>query len=68
MQLEVGRNEREAMWGTRDYSSAEQTTSSAGVLGEIEKVGWSLEHVGYVFKVTGRPAQSEASSAPNRPR
>lgn len=54
VQLEVGRNEREAMWGMRDYSSSEATTSSAGVLGEIEKVGWRLEHVGYVFKMTGQ--------------
>lgn len=54
VQMEVGRNEREAMWGMRDYTSSEQTTSSAGVLGEIEKLGWRLEHVGHVFKMTGQ--------------
>lgn len=54
VQLQVGRHEHEAMWGMRDYSSSEETASSAGVLGEIEKVGWRLEHVGYVFKMTGQ--------------
>lgn len=54
IQLEVGRAEGQAMWGTRDYASAEQITSSAELLGEIERLGWRLEHVGYVFQMTGQ--------------
>jgi hypothetical protein len=29
------------------------TSSSAVTLGEIERVGWRLEHVGYYFMLTG---------------
>ncbi len=54
LQLEVGVQQREAMWGSRDYESAERTMSSAGVLAAIEDIGWTLEHVGYVFKMTGQ--------------
>lgn len=54
VQLDVGRQEREAMWGTRDYASDERIDSSAELLEAIEKVGWTLEHVGYVFKMTGQ--------------
>ena len=54
IQLEVGRAEGQAMWGTRDYASSEQITSSAELLGEIERLGWCLEHVGYVFRMTGQ--------------
>jgi hypothetical protein len=29
------------------------TSSSAATLGEIEKLGWRLEHAGYYFMITG---------------
>lgn len=54
IQVEVGRAEGQAMWGTRDYASSEQITSSAELLGEIERLGWRLEHAGYVFRMTGQ--------------
>jgi hypothetical protein len=34
------------------------TTSSAITLGEIEKVGWRLEHAGYHFMITGETSTS----------
>lgn len=51
IQLEVG-----AHHGTAGFGSAEgrrTTASSAEVLSEIEQLGWRLEHVGYVYMVTG---------------
>lgn len=54
VQLEVGRHRREAMWGSADYSASDETISSAEVLAEIERLGWRLEHVGYLFKMTGQ--------------
>jgi len=54
LQMSVGYHQREAMWGSRDYTSNDQVISSAGMLGEIERLGWRLEHVGYVFQMTGQ--------------
>jgi hypothetical protein len=54
LQMSVGYHEREAMWGSRDYASSDQVISSAGVIGEIERIGWHLEHAGYVFQMTGQ--------------
>lgn len=34
-------------------SDASRTVSHAGTLANIEAIGWRLEHVGYVFIVTG---------------
>lgn len=54
LQMSVGIHEREAMWGSRDYTSDDRVISSAGVLSEIEGLGWRLEHAGYVFQMTGQ--------------
>jgi hypothetical protein len=51
VQLEVG-----AHTGTASFGSAQRrrtTSSSAGVLGDIEQVGWRLEHAGYFYMLTG---------------
>jgi hypothetical protein len=51
VQLEVG-----AHTGSAGFGSAEgrrTASSSAAILGEIEKAGWRLEHAGYYFMVTG---------------
>lgn len=51
IQLEVGNHT-----GTASFGSAQgqrSTSSSAAVLGEIEQVGWRLEHAGYYYMVTG---------------
>lgn len=58
VQLSVGRQEREAMWGMRDYDAQDQVISSAAVLGEIEALGWRLEHAGYIFRVSGESSSS----------
>jgi hypothetical protein len=55
VQLEVG-----AHVGTAGFGSAEghrTASSSAAILGDIENVGWRLEHAGYFYMITG-----EASS------
>lgn len=59
LQLEVGMHHREAPWGARDYASDERVISSASMLQKIEEVGWSLEHVGYVFKMTGQSSSEK---------
>ena len=51
IQLEVG-----AHSGTASFGSAQgqrTTSSSAGILGDIEQVGWRLEHAGYFYMLTG---------------
>lgn len=52
VQLEVGRHERTASWGA-EHEVSSQVATAAGVLGDIERVGWRLEHVGYVYMITG---------------
>jgi hypothetical protein len=51
IQLEVGMHT-----GTASFGSAQgqrTTSSSAAILGEIEQVGWRLEHASYLYVVTG---------------
>jgi hypothetical protein len=51
IQLEVG-----AHTGTASFGSAQSqrsTSSSAVILGDIEQVGWRLEHAGYFYMLTG---------------
>jgi hypothetical protein len=51
IQLQVGAHTGSAGFGTTD--SQRSVASSAAILGEIEKLGWRLEHAGYHFMVTG---------------
>jgi hypothetical protein len=51
VQLEVGGHTGDAGFGTID--GRRTTSSSAVVLGEIESLGWRLEHAGYFFMITG---------------
>jgi multidrug efflux pump subunit AcrA (membrane-fusion protein) len=51
-QLEVGTHSGRAGFGSADGERT--TTSSAVTLGEIEQLGWHLEHVGYYFMITGQ--------------
>jgi hypothetical protein len=51
IQLQVGAHTGSAGFGTTD--SRRSVASSAETLGEIEKLGWRLEHAGYYFMVTG---------------
>lgn len=55
IQLEVG-----AHTGTAGFGSADghrTASSSAAILGDIENIGWRLEHAGYFYMIT-----SETSS------
>lgn len=51
VQLRAGRHTGTAGFGTTD--SRHSTASSATTLGEIEKLGWRLEHAGYFYMMTG---------------
>jgi hypothetical protein len=55
IQLEVGGHLGTSGFGSTDGQRS--TSSSAAILGEIESVGWRLEHVGYFYMIT-----SETSS------
>lgn len=57
IQLEVGRHTGTAGFGAAD--GRHTTASSAVTLGEIEKLGWRLEHAGYVFLVTGETSTAK---------
>jgi hypothetical protein len=50
VQLEVGGHTGSAGFGST--GGRRTTSSSAATLGEIEKLGWRLEHAGYYFMVT----------------
>ena len=51
IQLQVGGHTGNASFGATD--SRRTVASSAAILGEIEKLGWRLEHAGYYYMVTG---------------
>ena len=51
VQLEVAGHVGTAGFGSAD--GRRSTSSSAAILGEIEKLGWRLEHTGYYFMITG---------------
>src|SRR5215472_7790705 len=51
VQLEVGRHAGSAGWGATE--GRHTTSSAAATLGEIENLGWRLEHAGYYFMITG---------------
>jgi hypothetical protein len=55
-QLRVGRHTGTAGFGATD--GRHTTASSATTLGEIEKLGWRLEHTGYYFMITGETSTS----------
>ena len=50
VQLEVAGHAGRAGFGSTD--GRRSTSSSAATLGEIEKLGWRLEHAGYYFMIT----------------
>ena len=56
VQLEVGSHTGSAGFGSAD--GRRSTSSSATTLGEIEKLGWRLEHAGYYFMITGETSTS----------
>ena len=58
IQLEVGRHTGSAGFGSAE--GRRTTASSAATLGEIEKLGWHLEHAGYYFMITGESSTNRA--------
>jgi hypothetical protein len=52
VQLQVGSHTGTASWG--EATGTRATVSSAGTLGDIERIGWRLEHASHVFMVTGQ--------------
>ena len=58
IQLEVGGHTGSASWGMA--SGRRTAASSAAILGEIEQVGWRLEHASYFFMVTGETSTNRA--------
>lgn len=56
IQLEVGGHAGSAQFGITD--GRRTSSSSATTLGEIEKLGWRLEHAGYYFMVTGETSSN----------
>jgi hypothetical protein len=58
IQLEVGRHTGSAGFGSAE--GRRSTASSAATLGEIEKLGWHLEHAGYYFMITGESSTNRA--------
>lgn len=59
VQLTVGSSQRDVSFGMGDFSKRTTTAQHAGTLSAIEAVGWRLEHVGYVFQVTGESSRDK---------
>jgi hypothetical protein len=55
IQLVVGSSQRvSSIFNPNPTGSGENTTAThAGTLAAIESIGWRLEHVGYIFMITG---------------
>jgi len=58
VQLEVGSHTGSAGFGSA--TGRRTMSSSAATLGEIEKLGWRLEHAGYYFMITGETSTGRA--------
>ena len=61
IQLVVGSSQRDStIFGGNNFALAKnRTVTHAGTLAAIEAVGWRLEHVGYVFQVTGESSRDK---------
>jgi hypothetical protein len=57
IQLEVGGHTGSAGFGSTE--TRRTLSSSAATLGEIEKLGWRLDHAGYFFMVTGETSTAK---------
>lgn len=57
VQLPVGSSQRDVtMAGAVNKT---RTQSHAGTLSAIEAIGWRLEHVGYIFQITGESSRDK---------
>jgi hypothetical protein len=62
VQLEVGRHAGSAGWGATEGRHTK--SSAAATLGEIENLGWRLEHAGYYFMITGETSTDRVFVSP----
>ena len=64
-QLTVNISEVQGKASDWNYSQSTQTRrfNSSDLLGQIEEMGWRLEHVGYVFVETGEIARAKVMSS-----
>jgi hypothetical protein len=64
-QLTINISEIEGRASDWNYAQSTQTTrfNAVDTLGQIEEMGWHLEHVGYVFVETGEIARSKVMSS-----
>ena len=64
-QLTINITEIEGRSSDWNYSQSTRTRrfNAVDTLGQIEEMGWHLEHVGYVFIETGEVARSKALSS-----
>ena len=66
VQLDVAHSERGVEFGSSDIERHRKSTSYVDTLGEIEAIGWRLEHVGYIFLVTGESSRDKLLSTGQR--
>jgi hypothetical protein len=61
IQLSVGSSQRDStIWGGNNIAvSKMRTRTHAGTIAAIEGVGWHLEHVGYIFMITGESSRDK---------
>ncbi len=61
IQLDVGSSQRDStIWGGNNTAiQRTKSRSHAGTLAAIEAVGWKLEHVGYIFIITGESSRDK---------
>jgi hypothetical protein len=64
IQLQVGSSQRDStVWGSNNFALAKtETATHSGTLAAIEALGWRLEHVGYVFMITGESSRDKMLS------
>lgn len=61
IQLSVGSSQRDStIFGGNNFAHAQSKTQThAGTLSAIERIGWKLENVGYIFIVTGESSRDK---------
>ena len=58
IELEIGSSKRSVSFGSGDFGKHKKSDFS-GLLSQIEDAGWTLEHVGYYFMITGETSRDK---------
>ena len=53
-------------WGSGDVSKTTRARGATDVLGQIEQLGWHLEHAGFVFIETGTSSRDKVMASGQR--